>query len=91
MSDWADFCESVGINPNNPDQFDDWLARQPERTPRNQLNAYPGLTPRQLMSRLADPLCARCRGTGYLGTFRWNCDGRCFACLPDALWMTARN
>lgn len=90
MSDWADFCESVGINPNNPDEFDDWLARQDERTPRQQINAALGLTPRQLMARLANPRCARCNGTGYVGRFRWNCGGRCFACLSDKHWERAR-
>jgi hypothetical protein len=86
MSDWADFCDSVGINPNNPDEFDNWLAGQHERAPRQKLNAYVGLTPRQRMARLANPLCVRCGGTGYVGRYRWNCEGRCFACLPDELW-----
>jgi hypothetical protein len=83
MSDWADFCQSVGINPGNPNEFDDWLASQQKGTHRQEFNAPLGLTPRQLMARLANPLCARCRGTGYLGRYSWNCGGRCFACIPD--------
>jgi hypothetical protein len=86
MSDWADFCDSVGINPNNPDEFDDWLARQQERTPDQRMTASRRLTQRQKMAFLANPFCTRCRGTGYIGMFNWNCGGRCFACLPDELW-----
>lgn len=90
MSDWADFCEFQGINSNNPDEFDDWLARQHERTPGQHIPASLQPTPRQKMARLANPFCTRCRGTGYIRRFSWNCDGRCFACLPDEHWEMAR-
>lgn len=90
MSDWADFCESAGINPNNPAEFDGWLERQQERTPHQHMPVSLELTPRQRMARLANPHCTRCSGTGYVGRYNWNCGGRCFACLPDELWEMAR-
>lgn len=34
----------------------------------------------------ANPNCARCGGTGYIGTFKSNSGGRCFKCLPDEWW-----
>ena len=90
MSDWTDFCEFAGIDPNDPDQFDDWLtqvdeAQQPEREPEARL----ALNARELLNGLADPECTRCRGTGYLGAYDWNCNGRCFLCLPDERWYRA--
>ena len=35
---------------------------------------------------LANPYCADCRGTGYIGTFKHICNGRCFQCIPDHRW-----
>lgn len=83
MSDWADFCEHVGIDPNDPDRFDHWLSRQNVPHDRRQ-NA------RDLWRQLADPQCTRCSGTGYIGRYRWNCGGRCFRCISDEMFQQAR-
>jgi len=34
----------------------------------------------------ANPRCSRCRGTGYIGSFKNIAGGRCFQCLPDERW-----
>ena len=34
----------------------------------------------------ANPHCSRCRGTGYIGSFKSISGGRCFQCIPDARW-----
>ncbi len=38
------------------------------------------------LSYYADPYCSRCRGTGYIGTFKAIASGRCFQCLPEDRW-----
>lgn len=86
MSDWDYFCRQIaGIDPNDPQQFDDWLSEvdAPRPCPAHARLALPT---RELLTGLADPECGRCAGTGYLGRYRWNCEGRCFACLPDVRW-----
>lgn len=84
MSDWDDFCRNVAaIDPNDPQQFEDWLARVDGQQP----GARIALPSRELLAGFANAQCARCGGTGYLGRYRWNCDGRCFACLPGARWV----
>ena len=85
MSDWADFCEGVGIDPNAPNQFDEWLYK--ESTAQTGAPGRSALVNhRKRLANLADPGCDRCGGTGYLGKYRWNCGGRCFRCLPDERW-----
>lgn len=88
MSDWADFCEHVGIDPTKPEQFDDWLSRQ--SAPLDGRRSCRSVPDRLLWRQSADPQCTRCSGTGYLGRYRWNCGGRCFGCLSDALWPPAQ-
>lgn len=34
----------------------------------------------------ADRNCPRCRGTGYIGSYKGFSGGRCFLCLPDDWW-----
>ena len=34
----------------------------------------------------ADGNCPRCRGTGYIGSYKNFSGGRCFLCLPDDWW-----
>lgn len=34
----------------------------------------------------ADKNCSRCRGTGYIGSYKGFSGGRCFLCLPDDWW-----
>lgn len=34
----------------------------------------------------ADENCPRCRGTGYIGSYKSFSGGRCFLCLPDDRW-----
>lgn len=88
MSDWADFCENVGNDPNDPNQFDDWLSRQDAPHDRRR-SAGPVPDARALWRQLADPQCTRCRGTGYIGRYRWNCGGRCFRCISDEMRQQA--
>lgn len=88
MSDWADFCEHVGIDPNDPDQFDDWLSRLSAPHDKRQ-SARPVPAARDLWRQLADPQCTRCGGTGYIGRYNWNCGGRCFRCISDAMCQQA--
>ena len=87
MSDWDYFCRQIaGIDPNDPQQFDDWLSELDAPRPRTAHQPRLALQTRELLAGLAHPECGRCAGTGYLGRYRWNCEGRCFACLPDARW-----
>lgn len=87
MSDWDYFCRQIaGIDPNDPQQFDDWLSEVDTLWPRRVRQPRLALAARELLAGLADPECGRCAGTGYLGRYHWNCEGRCFACLPDARW-----
>jgi hypothetical protein len=90
MSDWTDFCDNEGIDPNNPDQFDEWLSDQQEPEPRSAATSSLLLSHRELLAGLADPRCPRCAGTGYLARYHWHFGGRCFMCLPDARWYPAR-
>lgn len=88
MSDWDYFCREIaGIDPNDPQQFDDWLSEADAAQPRTEQHPPRlALPTRELLAGLADSECGRCAGTGYLGRYRWNCEGRCFACLPDVRW-----
>lgn len=79
MSDWEDFCESMNIDPCDPDQFDALLAswsREEERSWRN-TSAEGGR---------ADPGCSRCHGKGYIAKYRHIENGRCFKCFSGSLW-----
>lgn len=81
MSDWADFCESFGINPNEPDEFDELLDSFFEKDEPIPIHKITGnVIP---FRQLADKHCGKCRGTGYISKFKWNCGGRCFDCIPD--------
>ena len=88
MRDWADFCESQDLDPNNPDEFDDWLSsmdcEKPARRPASGLV----LDERELMNAWAGPECVPCRRTGYIGRYKHIAGGRCFTCLPDRRWFS---
>lgn len=79
MSDWADFCEMVGIDMNDPDQFDAWLDSSADE----QWVLTKRFTPAQLQHvGAANPYCSRCGGSGYIGRYRHVENGRCFRCFP---------
>lgn len=85
MSDWADFCEFSGIDPNDPDEFEKLLEQYSEE--HEKLILIDKVTGKKYSFKsLANPFCSKCGGTGYIGKFKWNCDGRCFKCIPDRVW-----
>ena len=43
-----------------------------------------------LLAGYANPYCSRCGGTGYIGVFKHVCAGRCFKCIPEAVWERAQ-
>lgn len=83
MSDWADFCDEFGIDPNDPDQFDDLLSYICSDEPilTNRITGH-----RATLRQLANENCSRCNGTGYISCFKRICGGRCFKCIPDWIW-----
>lgn len=91
MSDWAEFCELMNIDPNDPEQFDELLVQWSKdgkgtRDPRFQridLKAY--------LISLANPSCIKCSGSGYIGKYQHVEGGRCFECLPDRRWNSLVN
>ena len=89
MSDWADFCELTGIDPNNPDEFDDLLEKYSKENEKVIL-VDTATGKKYSFKSLADPACQRCSGTGYIGKFKWNCSGRCFKCISDSRWDQLR-
>jgi hypothetical protein len=86
MSDWEDFCESMKIDPHDPDQFDRLLDSwsRDERRPRTALGASIGF--QAFLEAHADPKCPRCRGLGSIEEFQRVERGRCFACFPYDRW-----
>ena len=88
MSEWADFCEDVGIDPNDPDQFDTWLSRQSAHDKRRGVGLVSDARDRGRQP--AAPQCPRGGGPGYIGRYRWNRGGRCFRCVSDDMCRQAR-
>ena len=85
MSDWTDFCELSGINPGDPDEFDNLLDKYSNEN--EQVTLVDKATGKKYSFKsLANPFCQRCGGRGYIGIFKKICSGRCFKCLPDNLW-----
>lgn len=85
MSDWEYFCETFNIDPSDPDQFDDLLARWSKEEQSADV-AYQQVNIKAFFQSLANPYCSKCGGTGYIGTFKRIEDGRCFKCIPDSRW-----
>lgn len=86
MSDWADFCESCGIDPNDPEQFDNLLDSFSKEEEEKPVLIHKKTGVKYTFNSLADKDCARCNGTGYIGRYKWNCNGRCFKCISDSIW-----
>lgn len=85
MSDWADFCEFSGIDPNDPEEFDNLLEEYSNEIEKITLTHK--ISGRKYSFKsIANPFCQKCGGTGYLGIFKRICNGRCFKCIPDHLW-----
>ncbi len=84
MSDWEDFCESMNIDPSDPEQFDRLLDKwsKEELMAENRGN----IGYKALLRAACNPECSKCGGTGYIGRFKWVAEGRCFSCLPDWYW-----
>lgn len=85
MSDWEDLCETLSIDPQDPDGLEELLDREsreeismPASTNWYAWKAY--------LKAHAEPDCARCQGTGYVGRYREIENGRCFLCFPDSTW-----
>ena len=84
MSDWDEFCENFKINPNDPEEFDNLIDSFSKENEKILIHKITGT--RRSFSDLADKSCGRCNGTGYIGRYSWNCNGRCFKCIPDYIW-----
>lgn len=86
MSDWADFCETMKIDPNEPDQFDQ-LLEQWSKDERGTTDVrFRNVDLRAFLRTLANPGCEKCDGTGYIDRYKAVEGGRCFECLPDSRW-----
>lgn len=86
MSDWAEFCETFEIDPNDPEQFDALLDRwaKSEGTPTGV--GFHRVDLKAFLRSLANFGCERCGGTGYIGRHKTVERGRCFKCFPDSRW-----
>lgn len=85
MSDWEDLCETLKIDPQDPDGLEELLERE---TRDERIGSAGGgrLGIRARLKAHADPSCLRCGGEGYLSRYKENEGGRCFLCLPDSIW-----
>lgn len=45
---------------------------------------------KEILASYANPYCRRCGGSGYIGVFKHVCAGRCFKCIPEAVWGRAQ-
>lgn len=88
MSDWEDFCESMGISSHDPEEFFDLLEQWSKEEREYAVLAVGARRPalRSVFGVHADPHCSRCRGSGYVARYRHIEDGRCFQCLPYKRW-----
>ena len=86
MSDWADFCESFKIDPNDPDQFDRLLDQWSKGDEPVSDLRHQRVNLRAFLQTFANPSCGRCSGDGYIGRFKTTEKGRCFKCFPDSRW-----
>lgn len=45
---------------------------------------------KEILAGYANPYCSRCSGTGYIGSFKQVCAGRCFKCIPENVFERAQ-
>lgn len=81
MSEWEDFCEGMGIDAHDPEQFEELLASW-SREYQQEVALATGRAPQARSTGLANPNCSRCGGTGYIRRYRHVEHGRCFKCFP---------
>lgn len=86
MSDWEDFCQSMKIDPHDPDQFDQLLDRWSKAEEKPMGVQYRAVNLREFLQTHSNQHCGRCGGTGYIGEWKTVERGRCFLCFPDRRW-----
>lgn len=83
----------LNLNVKKKEKMSNLAQNQNEQNEQNEqiflINKITGK--RSSFKLFAKPNCARCEGTGYIGVFKSNCNGRCFKCIPDSRWTYINN